>query len=125
MATRFRAIDAFDANRLVYLFGAGAMGCAVASYLRLCGRPATAFVDSHKDGEADGLPVLPLPCYMERRTARDLMIVTSSFVDEIGRSLIAHGIDDYVDASRFGGGLVSELRRYERLSAEPMLRLLR
>ena len=125
MATQFRAIDLSDSDRPIYLFGAGAMGLAVAGYLGLCGRPATAFVDSHKDGEAAGLPILPLPRYLERRTPQDLLIVTSSFVDEIGRSLAAHGIVDYANASRFGGGLVNELRRHDHLTTQPVLRLTR
>ncbi len=125
MATVFRAIDEFDEDRPIFLFGAGGMGVTVSAYLRLCGRQPVAFIDSHKEGVADGLPILSLDRYMDRRTARDLIIVTSTYAAEIGDTLAARGIHDHVDASRFGGGLAGELRCHAFSTSEPVFWLSR
>ncbi|MCP1614210.1 hypothetical protein J2848_005913 [Azospirillum lipoferum] len=91
-------LDDLDAGRRIFIYGAGSVGHALRN--RLPDRMVAGFIDSERHGTLDGLPLLSFDLYRQQRTADDLILIGSSFEDEIEGRLLAHGIDGYRRAFR-------------------------
>lgn len=91
-------LDDLDSGRRIFIYGAGSAGRALRN--RLPDRTVAGFIDSERHGVLDGLPLLSFDLYRQQRTADDLILIGSSFEDEIEGRLLAHGIDGYRRAFR-------------------------
>lgn len=84
----------------VYLYGAGRCGQTILAHARRNGvGNIRGFLDTHRDGEADGLPVHRFDDYKERlRRPGDVIVIASMYVDDIARMLIDQGITPFFNA---------------------------
>lgn len=88
--------DLIDANKKVFLFGAGIWGKGIANSL---GELVTCFIDNspHKQkGELyNGIPVISFPEYITRRKEQDKIVITTIlYQEEVYRQLLDSGIKE-------------------------------
>lgn len=80
----------------LFIHGAGAAGRRLRE--RLEGTPVHAFIDSFERGTFDGLPKLTPADHMADRRPGDLILIASTFEDEIEAGLLRRGEDRYLRA---------------------------
>lgn len=71
----------------LYLYGCGRFGQSVLALLRRSGVAATAFIDSERAGECDGLPVLPFAAFRDDHPAGAVVLICSMFYTPIAQRL--------------------------------------
>lgn len=94
------SVAALDRSAPTYFYGSGEMGRAL---LAAMGDPGSwnfkGFIDSTNSGTCMDQPVWDLAQFRARYRTGDRIVVTSGFIDEIGRSLRSIGIGEAVDAN--------------------------
>jgi FkbM family methyltransferase len=92
-------------DKPVVLYGCGRGGVRFLKLLQTFrpGLEVICFIDSHKSGSVENLPVVSLNRFLENRSLRDsvTILATSLFWREIGTLLREQGIDDYLVVPRW------------------------
>lgn len=73
----------------LYLYGCGRFGTTVLNVLRESGIEVTAFIDSQRDGELEGLPILPFASFQRSHPAGAVVLICSMYFTPIARKLAA------------------------------------
>lgn len=76
-------IETLQAAQRVFIYGSGRAGQAVRELLCREGVPVTAFLDSRREGEAHGLPLIAVDRYAGMQESGDVVIVVSQYWREI------------------------------------------
>ncbi|WP_448207932.1 glucosamine inositolphosphorylceramide transferase family protein [Azospirillum sp. sgz302134] len=84
-------LDRLPADRPVLVYGAGQGGQRMAALVRAAGRTVAGFVDTHKAGTLDGLPVHTVDSVLAASRG-ETVIIASQHWHEIDTRLIAHGM---------------------------------
>lgn len=111
MTPIFRSPHDLPFEAVLYVYGTGRGGRALAAALALAGRPPSAFLDSTRDGALDGLPVLAFPSHAHTLRAGAVILIASSFRRDIEKLLESHPTLDRRDAYPFAAALVGEQDR--------------
>lgn len=90
-----------DPGQPVYIYGAGSAGRRLRSVLG--DGIVRGYIDSERDGQLDGLPVLSFERYRSQAQSNDLILIGSSFEDEIEGRLLQSGIRNYLRAVAWNG----------------------
>lgn len=93
IARVFTGPEDLDPARTIFIYGAGSAGQALRATLP--DGQVRAFIDSNHDGVLDGLPVLSFERYRGQASPDDLILIGSSFEDEIENRLLEHGFENY------------------------------
>lgn len=78
-----------DAASDLYLYGCGRFGTTVLDLLRQSDIPVTAFIDSEKNGQLEGLPVLSFANFRDNHPPGAMVLICSMFFTPIARRLEA------------------------------------
>lgn len=110
MAAPFVAASDLHQDARVYIYGSGAGGRALARHLTGSGLAVAGYIDSFREGRVDGAPMHRFDQYLALRRLGDVVLIGSTYVDEIEHRLTAHGILDALDASAMATALVEQSR---------------
>jgi len=96
------SVDVLDRGERVFVYGSGAAGRALRSFLDHCGIPLAAFLDTRRTGSADGIAIVPIDSYLEHvRRPGDQILITSSHFRDIAAELARRSVDRVWNAARF------------------------
>lgn len=110
MAVPFVIASDLCRDARVYVYGSGAGGQALVRYLIGSGLGVAGYIDSFREGSVDGVSMHRLEQYLALRRPGDVVLIGSTYVDEIERRLTAHGVLDALDASVLATALVEQNR---------------
>ncbi|SMH41519.1 hypothetical protein [Azospirillum agricola] len=89
-------------HRPIYLYGVGAGGRRIRRVIdAVSGLTLIGFIDTSTPGECEGLPVFDLPSFLQQAVANPIIIIASQHWHEIETTLLAHGIQDALNAYPF------------------------
>lgn len=89
LASRLQDIPAGEP---LLIYGAGSGGIALCRRLETVGRRVDGFLDSHRSGECDGLPLYHAENLLEKLPEGSVVVVASIYVDDIvSKLLLAEG----------------------------------
>ncbi|KAA0593738.1 hypothetical protein J2848_005918 [Azospirillum lipoferum] len=93
-----------DAAR-IFIYGSGAAGQAVRERMERDGIAVAGFLDSHRAGQAHGLPVLQATSYATQQKEGDSVLVVSQYAREIEKTIRSLGIRNCFDGYRLFLGM--------------------
>lgn len=111
------SLDQIPRDAAIHIYGAGGSGRLVRDALARAGRAVAGFIDSFRDGTADGLPVRRLETYLAGRGAADVILIAAEQHDAIAETLRGHGIGHAFNATY----LARQLLAAARGEARPLL----
>ncbi|WP_031481011.1 radical SAM protein [Maridesulfovibrio frigidus] len=93
-----RSARSIPSDTRVAIYGAGELGRAVKNYLETRGRgnSVTCFIDSFKEGEFCGLPVVQFQKKLEDACEFDVIVIASQYAQDIVENLQSEGIVNYI-----------------------------
>ncbi len=86
-----------DRNRPIYIFGASSAGrLAKEALVQKNFSNVAGFIDSYRNGQLDGLPIIKFDDFLEEYDSEFFIIIASSFYVELEIKLSANGIFEYL-----------------------------
>lgn len=89
----------FPRNAPVFIFGAGACGQTVRRAVD--GEPGVTiagFIDNHKSGAQDGLPIVGLDQFRDQAPPDAVIVIATAYHAQVYVQLHKHGLDEFYDA---------------------------